>query len=153
MLEDYSKLKDKDLIRKIQTRSDGYEWAWKILIDRYRGGIYSECYGILKPPYFDTDDIEDVVEETFIEMFSKIDRVDVDRPLFAWLRILARNNCIDKWRTKNRNKDRQGKLPKFQVKTPEEVYKTTVIYECMNRLEDVEREIINRHCSLAITKN
>lgn len=59
--------------------------------------VYNACYRVLQ----DTYEAEDVMQESFLKAFSRLDIYDTATPFEAWLVRIAINTSIDKLRKKD----------------------------------------------------
>ncbi len=69
----------------------GDEKAYRELIERYQGQVYSVALRMVRRP----EDAEDLTQETFVRMFRALSRYDPTRPFGAWLFTIASRLCID----------------------------------------------------------
>jgi RNA polymerase sigma-70 factor (ECF subfamily) len=69
----------------------GQREAFGVLLRRYEG----ELYGYLRRYLGDGDLAEDVFQNTFLQVFTKIGKYDPDRPVRPWLYTIATNQAID----------------------------------------------------------
>ena len=65
--------------------------AFEALVRRHQGPLYNFCLRMLGQ----ADDAADVAQETFVQLYSHLDRLDEREPLAPWLFRVARNRCID----------------------------------------------------------
>ncbi len=65
--------------------------AFEALVRRHQTLIYNFCWRMLGSG----DDAADVAQETFVQLFSHLDRIDEHESLSPWLFRVARNRCID----------------------------------------------------------
>jgi len=79
---------DLQLIRKCKK---GHEPSFEKLLERYRGPIYGLCYRMTR----NAEDARDLAQETFIKVFSLLDRYDESYAFSSWLFKIATNHCID----------------------------------------------------------
>lgn len=77
----------------------GDEEAFQELMDRYRDSVYAFLRRFLNR----SDLIEDVFQETFLQLFVSRDTFDVSRPLRPWLFTIAANKAKDALRRMQRN--------------------------------------------------
>ncbi|HPC96631.1 MAG TPA: sigma-70 family RNA polymerase sigma factor [Sedimentisphaerales bacterium] len=77
----------------------GDEQAFQELMDRYRDSVYAFLRRFLNR----SDLIEDVFQETFLQLFVSRDTFDVSRPLRPWLFTIAANKAKDALRRMQRN--------------------------------------------------
>jgi RNA polymerase sigma-70 factor (ECF subfamily) len=78
--------------------SQGDERAFRELVSRYKNGLYA----FLKRFLNHQDLIEDVFQETFLQLFTSRDSFDTDRPLRPWLFTIAANKAKDALRKQQR---------------------------------------------------
>ncbi len=84
-----------DLVSQLKA---GDPKAYKELMTTYERRIYSFAYGFVRDP----DEAMDIVQETFLRVFRKIETFKGDAAFTTWLYRIARNLCIDKLRRKKR---------------------------------------------------
>jgi RNA polymerase sigma-70 factor (ECF subfamily) len=77
---------------------NGEQEAFNIIFDRYRRGILTYVEQIARSRSL----AEDVVQETFLELVRRIDRIDPEKSLSGWLYRVARNRAIDVMRRAGR---------------------------------------------------
>src|SRR5581483_3506794 len=65
--------------------------AFEALVRRHQGPLYNFCLRMLGQ----TEDAADVAQETFVQLYSHLHRLDEREPLAPWLFRVARNRCID----------------------------------------------------------
>ncbi len=86
-------LTDAQLLSRYST---GDETAFRLLVNRYKDGLYSFLRQFLNRQ----DLVEDVFQETFLQLFNSRDSFDTSRPLRPWLFTIAANKAKDalrKW--------------------------------------------------------
>jgi RNA polymerase sigma-70 factor (ECF subfamily) len=84
-----------DLVSKLKA---GDPKAYQELMTTYERRIYSFAYGFVH----DSDEAMDIVQETFLRVFRKVETFKGDSAFTTWLYRIARNLCIDKIRRKKR---------------------------------------------------
>ncbi|HEX5963973.1 MAG TPA: sigma-70 family RNA polymerase sigma factor [Gemmatimonadales bacterium] len=90
---------DSALLRRM---ADGDEAALGTLYDRWAERVHALAFWILK----DADEAEDVVEETFWQVWRTARRYDGKRSAgFTWLMIIARSRALDRLRSRRRRAD------------------------------------------------
>jgi RNA polymerase sigma factor (sigma-70 family) len=74
------------------------------LYDHYSGALYGVIFRILK-----TEDIaEEVLQDVFMKIWDRFDNYDASKGrLFTWMVNIARNQSIDKTRSKEISKERK----------------------------------------------
>ena len=91
---DLKKLTDAELLTRYTA---GEEAAFREIVDRYKNGLYAFLGKFLNQH----DLVEDVFQETFLQLFSSRESFDMNRPLRPWLFTIAANKAKDalrKWR-------------------------------------------------------
>jgi RNA polymerase sigma-70 factor (ECF subfamily) len=89
-------MSDKDLLQRYTA---GEEEAFQELVRRYKDSVY----GFLRRFLSRSDLVEDVFQETFMQLFVSRDTFDVSRPLRPWLFTIAANKAKDALRRMQRN--------------------------------------------------
>lgn len=80
----------------IKNLKKGHEDAYRHVIEAYGSKLLRTCYLILK----DRDEAEDVVQETFIKVFHKVDTFKENSSLYTWIYTIALNLSRDRVRKK-----------------------------------------------------
>jgi RNA polymerase sigma-70 factor (ECF subfamily) len=65
--------------------------AFEALVRRHQAPVYNFCLRMLGR----AEDAADVAQETFVQLYSHLGRLDEREPLAPWLFRVARNRCID----------------------------------------------------------
>lgn len=94
-LAQYQHLCDKVLIQLIQQRDMA---AFEIFYDRYAGVIYK----LLKQMIRNEGSAEDLLQETFWQVWQKAEQYEGSGPVPAWLLRIARNKALDELRRQQR---------------------------------------------------
>jgi RNA polymerase sigma-70 factor (ECF subfamily) len=81
-------MSDKDLLIRYTA---GEEEAFHELVSRYKDSVYGFLRRFLSRP----DMVEDVFQETFMQLFVSRDTFDISRPLRPWLFTIAANKAKD----------------------------------------------------------
>jgi len=90
------KISDAELLSRY---AEGDEAAFRQLVSRYRNSLY----GFLKQFLNRQDLVEDVFQETFLQVFTSRESFDPTRPLRPWLFTIAANKAKDALRKQQRN--------------------------------------------------
>ena len=93
MAKDFIKLSDSELIARFTA---GEEAAFREIVSRYKNSLYAFLRQFLNRH----DLVEDVFQETFLQLFASRDSFDTSRPLRPWLFTIAANKAKDalrKW--------------------------------------------------------
>jgi RNA polymerase sigma-70 factor (ECF subfamily) len=97
MTKDLKKLSDGELLIRY---TEGEEAAFREIVNRYKNGLYAFLRMFLNRREL----VEDVFQETFLQLFTSKDSFDTERPLRPWLFTIAANKAKDalrKWQRKN----------------------------------------------------
>lgn len=86
--DDLTTCSDEDLLAAFQ---GGRREAFGVLVRRYEG----ELYGYLRRYLGDGNLAEDVFQNTFLQVFTKIGQYEPGRPVRPWLYTIATNQSID----------------------------------------------------------
>src|SRR5690242_18910421 len=65
--------------------------AFEALVRRHQAPLYNFCLRMLGQ----AEDAADVAQETFVQLYNHLSRLDEREPLAPWLFRVARNRCID----------------------------------------------------------
>jgi RNA polymerase sigma-70 factor (ECF subfamily) len=76
----------------------GEEAAFREIVGRYKDGLYAFLRHFLNQQ----DLIEDVFQETFLQVFTSRESFDTNRPLRPWLFTIAANKAKDALRKQQR---------------------------------------------------
>ncbi len=95
MTTDLTKMSDAKLL---ELSSTGEEGAFRELVSRYKNGLYAFLRTFLNQ----ADLIDDVFQETFLQLFTSRDSFDPTRPLRPWLYTIAANKAKDALRKMQR---------------------------------------------------
>jgi len=81
-------LSDTELLARYR---NGDEWAFRELVNRYKNSLYA----FLRRFVNQQDIVEDVFQETFLQLYTSRDSFDAERPLRPWLFTIAANKAKD----------------------------------------------------------
>ena len=121
--------------------AQGDEAAFQEIVSRYKNGLYM----FLKRFLNHHDLIEDVFQETFLQLFTSRDSFDKSRPLRPWLFTIAANKAKDALRKQQRKAAVSiGPLAEAQEMSFDELLNTlisdrTVPYDYLERDETAGR--------------
>lgn len=88
---------DKLLIQKLQNTSTKNE-AFRELVTTYQERLYYQIRSIV----YNHDDTDDILQETFIKIYQKIDTFKGDSKLFSWMYRIATNQALDFLKAKSK---------------------------------------------------
>jgi len=95
MVEELTKLTDAELL---DLALGGKDEAFREIVSRYKNGLYAFLRNFLNR----TDLIDDVFQETFLQLFTSKSSFDPTRPLRPWLYTIAANKAKDALRKMQR---------------------------------------------------
>src|SRR3954453_10082195 len=101
---------DEELMRRFRC---GQREAFGVLVRRYEG----ELYGYLRRYLGDGNLADDVFQNTFLQLYTKIGKYEQGRPVRPWLYTIATHQAIDALRRNGRHQtlsldqDREEKSP------------------------------------------
>jgi len=93
----FEKLTDAELLQRYM---EGDEAAFREIVSRYKNGLYAFLKQFLNQP----DLVDDVFQETFLQLFASRKSFDLSRPLRPWLFTIAANKARDALRNLSRKK-------------------------------------------------
>lgn len=82
----------------LQRFTAGDEGAFRTIITRYKNGLYTFLHRFLN----NNEMIEDIFQETFLQLYMSRESFDVTRPLRPWLFTIAANKAKDALRKQHR---------------------------------------------------
>jgi RNA polymerase sigma-70 factor (ECF subfamily) len=91
----FTKMTDAELL---SLYAAGDEGAFRELVNRYKNSLYA----FLKQFLNQQDLVEDVFQETFLQLFTSRESFDISRPLRPWLFTIAANKAKDALRKSQR---------------------------------------------------
>jgi RNA polymerase sigma factor (sigma-70 family) len=101
MAEDLYQIKDHDLVEHCKKHERRYQ---EILYRRYADEMYSVAL-----IYADSDqDACDIVQESFIKVFKRLDTFKFEAALGSWIRRIIVNTALDHYRKKKRESENTG---------------------------------------------
>ncbi|ESU28533.1 RNA polymerase sigma-70 factor [Flavobacterium limnosediminis JC2902] len=79
--------------------------AFTLLYDMYAKSLFGVIYNLIR----DKEEAEDVLQETFVKIWKNIETYNESKGRFyTWMLNIARNNAIDKLRSKNFNNNQKN---------------------------------------------
>jgi RNA polymerase sigma factor (sigma-70 family) len=129
------------LVAALQNRERG---ALEYLYDSYAGALYGVILRIVK-----LDQVaEEVLQDVFVKIHDRIDSYDPGKGrLFTWMVNIARNQAIDKVRSKEINKERktigiENSVNTINDQASEQSIESIGITQLLTSLPDDQRVII-----------
>ena len=87
---------DEELARQLQL---GNDVAFETLVHRYHGPIF----WLHLSSTSESSEVEDLVQKTFIQVYTRIALYEFPRPFKPWLYRIALNLCRDYWKSRIEN--------------------------------------------------
>ncbi|WJH36450.1 RNA polymerase sigma factor SigW [Paenibacillus aurantius] len=81
--------------------------AFAELVDLYKDKMYHLAYRMLGQSH----EAEDIVQETFLRVYTNLDRYDVNQKFSTWIYRIATNLCIDRLRKRKPNYSLDAEMP------------------------------------------
>ena len=97
--------KDSDLIAETLA---GHQLSFQLLVERYQGRLF----GLIRHYTRNTAEVEDIVQDTFLKAFKKLDTFQHQASFSTWLQRIAINTALDFLK-------RCGRSPVSSVEDPE----------------------------------
>lgn len=98
----------------VQETLAGNQASFQILVERYQSRLFALVRHYTKNPY----EVEDVVQETFLKAFSRLDSFQHQSSFYTWIYRIATNTILDFLK-------RRGRSPVTAVEDPELVQSTS----------------------------
>lgn len=125
---------DENLLARLR---DGEREAFGPLVRRYE----RELFGYLRRYLGDDDLADDVFQNTFLQVFLKIQQYELGRPARPWLYAIATNQAIDALRRRNR---RVADRPADTVSAPDEDGEPRPLFELLPAPGDTPPDAADR---------
>lgn len=88
-----TQLSDEELAKRFLA---GDENAFEKLVQCYSKPVYNFALNFLGDP----DEADEAAQLTFVQIYLSLPRAHLDSPLKPWIYQIARNKCIDLWRSR-----------------------------------------------------
>lgn len=126
----------------------GSQAAYCELVNRFSGRLFSAMLHVIGSH----DDAEDVVQETFVQAYVKLDTFQGNSQFFTWLYRIAFNNSLSRRRRRRpdvsleANREANGIDPEDRVEQPEEPMlrqeKIAMVHKGLQLLTEEHRSIL-----------
>lgn len=136
---------DRQFERRILLIQQGDKQGLKEIYDEYGKTIYQSVYAILRNP----QDAEDITSEFFLKLWKIADTYCFGGKHKRWLVTIARNMALDLLKRQSREQltldDEEAGItePADKSSTEDTVTEKLAVAEALERLDEVEREIVN----------
>lgn len=98
-------LEDPDLVREVL---EGKQVSFQLLVERYQSRLFGLARHYTRSPV----EVEDIVQDTFLKAFSRLDSFQHQSSFYTWLYRIALNTILDFLK-------RRGRCPVQAVEDPE----------------------------------
>ena len=134
-------LSDAELVQRCRA---GDAEAWNELVERFSRYVYSICaQGFRLPPA----DAEDVFQEVFTRIYTRLDTLRDDSALRPWIGQLTRRLCLDSIAASGRMQPVADIEPHDRERTLDEVEEAFVVREALAELSEPCQEMLDRFFS------
>ncbi len=133
-----------DETQLIHSALQGESSSFGILVSRYQAKLFSCVLGVIG----DSDEAEDVVQESFIQAYIKLDTFQHNSQFFTWLYRIAFNNALSRRRRHRTSlsldaaRENSGSEPSSESEAPD---LNLVRNENIQQLRDAMMELSDDH--------
>jgi RNA polymerase sigma-70 factor (ECF subfamily) len=131
-------LTDKQLVQRCR---EGDPDAWNALVERFSRYVYAICMQGFR---LREQDAEDVFQEVFTRVYSRLDTLRDDAAVRPWIAQLTRRLCLDTISARSREAAAEEVLSSAQEHTLEEIDEAFDVREAMAGLSAPCREVLDR---------
>lgn len=136
---------EQDLIREaLQGNSQSYGQ----LVDRFQARLFNAMLHVVGT----YDEAEDVVQDSFVQAYVKLDTFQGNSKFFTWLYRIAFNNALSRQRRKRndlsieQSRDITGRDPEDRLEAPDEPLlreeRVSMVHRALQMLTDEHRSIL-----------
>jgi len=93
---------DSEDLRWVRKARTGNQKAFEKLVVKYQKRIYSTVRRMV----LDHDDTNDIVQDTFVKVYTHLHRFDEQYPFYPWLHRIAINTTLNHQKKRSRRKER-----------------------------------------------
>jgi RNA polymerase sigma-70 factor (ECF subfamily) len=97
-------IENDDISSLLERAKNGDRAAFKAVISLYQRKVFLLAYSMLR----NREDALDVVQETFMRLYQKLDAYERQKNFQGWLLQIAKNLCIDYYRKHNSRRREMG---------------------------------------------
>ncbi len=142
-MSDYSNMQT--LISSLKQKD---EKAYAYLYDHYSAALYGIIFKVVN----NEDDANDVLQDTFVNIWKNIASYDGSKggSLFTWMLHICRNKAIDRYRQKNRIQENQKEYKNVHIQN--ELANTTQIHvdkigvqNIIDKIKPEHKDVIIQH--------
>lgn len=134
----FSTTSDAELVRRCR---EGDQAAWELLVERYSRYVYGICVRGFRLP---ESDAEDVFQEVFARVFTRLDTLRDEAALRPWIAQLTRRLCLDLLAGASRERPSPEPVPEEVETALEELDEAFAVRAALTRLPEPCREMLDR---------
>ncbi len=133
----------------IKSALDGDSSSFGVLVERYQNRLMNCVLSVIS----DTEEAEDVIQESFIQAYVKLDTFQQNSQFFTWLYRIAFNNALSRRRRRktgtslDQAREAGGSEPTARIETPDhrmlQSENIQHVRDALARLSDDHRIILN----------
>jgi RNA polymerase sigma factor (sigma-70 family) len=133
-----STLTDAQLVQRCR---EGDPVAWNELVERFSRYVYAICVQGFR---LREQDAEDVFQEVFTRVYSRLDTLRDDSALRPWIAQLTRRLCLDTISSGSREQPAEDVAPPGREQTLDELDDAFAVREAMTALSGPCQEVLDR---------
>lgn len=132
----------------IQEALGGDSQAYGLLVERFQARLFNSMLQVVGAP----DEAEDVVQESFVQAYIKLDTFQGNSKFFTWLYRIAFNNALSRQRRKRsdlsieQSREITGSDPEDRLESPDEPLlreeRIGLVHRALQLLSDEHRTIL-----------
>jgi RNA polymerase sigma factor (sigma-70 family) len=131
-------LTDSQLVQRCR---EGDPEAWNELVERFSRYVYAICVQGFR---LREQDAEDVFQEVFTRVYSRLDTLRDDAAIRPWIAQLTRRLCLDTLASTSRMQPSEEVLSPVQEQTLEDLDEAFAVREAMTSLPETCQEVLDR---------
>ncbi len=124
----------------VQRCREGDPEAWNLLVERFSRYVYAIC---VQGFHLREQDAEDVFQEVFTRVYSRLDTLRDDAAVRPWIAQLTRRLCLDTIAARSREQPAE-EVPPAQDRTLEEIEEAFDVREAVAELPAACQEVLDR---------
>jgi RNA polymerase sigma factor (sigma-70 family) len=125
----------------VQRCRQGDPAAWNELVERFSRYVYAICVQGFR---LREQDAEDVFQEVFTRVYSKLDTLRDDSALRPWIAQLTRRLCLDSISSGSREQPTEDVTAPSRELSLDEIDEAFAVREAMTALSDSCQEVLDR---------
>jgi RNA polymerase sigma-70 factor (ECF subfamily) len=125
----------------VQRCREGDPEAWNLLVERFSRYVYAIC---VQGFHLREQDAEDVFQEVFTRVYSRLDTLRDDAAVRPWIGQLTRRLCLDTIAARSREQPVEEVLSPAQEQTLEEIEQAFDVREAVAELPASCQEVLDR---------